>query len=100
MAELEHTLLVGLWVADPEGYRRYRAGMTPILARYGGRFGYDFVIAEVLRSEVDTPINRVFTLKFPDRATAKAFFADPEYLEVRAAHFEPSVTHRTAIAEF
>lgn len=99
-AEGRHTTLVGLEVVDDEGYRRYRAGMTPILERFGGRFGYDFVIAEVLRSEVAEPINRVFTLVFPDREVMAAFFADPDYRRVRAEHFESSVGHVTRIAEF
>lgn len=95
-----YTNLVGLRVADPEGYGRYRAAMTPILERYGGRFGYDFVVSEVLRSEVEAPINRVFTIIFPDRPTCEAFFADPEYRQARQAHFEPAVTHTTIIAEY
>ena len=95
-----HTTLVGLQVTDPEGYRRYREGMIPILTRYGGRFGYDFVVSEVLRSEAEAPINRVFTLVFPDREANSAFFADPAYLEVRATHFEPSVSHTTIIAMY
>ena len=99
-AERRHTIVVGLEVVDDEGYARYRAAMMPILERFGGRFGYDFEIAKVLRSEVDVPINRVFTLVFPDRASKQAFFADAEYLRVRAHHFEPAVGHRTAIAEF
>ncbi len=100
VADSTHTLLVGLVVADPEGYRRYREAMTPILERFGGRFGYDFVVSEVLRSEVDQPINRVFTLVFPNRAASVGFFGDPHYQEVRALHFVPAVRHATIIAEF
>lgn len=95
-----HTLLVGLWVTDPEGYGRYRAAMAPVLARFGGAFGYDFVVSEVLRSEVDVPINRVFTLAFPDRRAREGFFADPEYAQARATFFAPSVAHTTIIAEY
>jgi uncharacterized protein (DUF1330 family) len=94
-----HTMLVGLWVSDPEGYRRYRAAMAPVLARFGGAFGYDFVVSEVLRSEVETPINRVFTLVFPDRRAREGFFADPEYVEARATHFAPSVSHVAILDE-
>ena len=94
------TLLIGLQVSDAAGYRRYREAMTPILGRYGGHFGYDFVIAEVLRSAVEAPINRVFTLVFADEAARQGFFADPAYLAVRAEHFEPSVEHVTKIAEY
>lgn len=94
-----HTLLVGLWVTDQEGYRRYRAAMAPVLERFGGAFGYDFVVSEVLRSEVEGPFNRVFTLVFPDRGAGEGFFADPEYVEIRAAHFVPAVAHVAILDE-
>ena len=90
----------GLQVSDDASYQRYRAGMTPILHRYGGGFGYDFVVARVLASETAQPINRVFTIAYPDRATADRFFADPAYLDVRRAWFEPAVTAITMIASF
>lgn len=66
----------------------------------GGAFGYDFEIARVLASESDWPIDRVFTIAFPDRAAADRFFADPDYLAVRRAWFEPAVAAVTAIASF
>lgn len=95
-----HTMLVGLWVSDQEGYRRYREAMAPVLARFGGAFGHDFVVSEVLRSETPAPINRVFTLAFPDREARERFFADPEYVRARATWFVPSVEHATIIAEY
>jgi len=99
-AELRrHTMLIGLWVSDPEGYRRYRAAMAPVLARFGGSFGYDFMVNEVLRSEVEMPINRVLTLVFPDRSAREGFFADPEYVEARASWFVPSVSHVAILDE-
>lgn len=93
-------MLVGLWVTDHERYRQYRAAMAPLLARFGGAFGYDFVVSEVLKTEVEAPINRVFTMTFPDHRASEAFFADPEYVAVRAALFEPSVGHTTILAEY
>jgi len=93
-----HVLVFGLHVTDDAMYRRYREGMRPILGRFGGAFGYDFVVSQVLASETDRPINRVFTLWFPDRGSAGAFFADPDYLAVRRERFEPSVAAVTAIA--
>ena len=92
--------VLGLHVTDDERYRRYREGMSPILQRYGGGFGYDFVVSHVLASESDSAINRVFTLWFPDRARAGAFFADPGYLVVRRERFEGSVAAVTLIAAF
>jgi uncharacterized protein (DUF1330 family) len=95
-----HTMLVGLWIDDQEGYRRYRAAMAPVLARFGGAFGWDFVVSEVLRAEVQAPVNRVFTLVFPDRGARERFFADPEYAEARARWFAPSVGATTILAEY
>jgi len=42
-------LLVGLNVIVDEAYQLYRDEMTPILLSYGGGFGYDFKISEVLK---------------------------------------------------
>src|SRR5690242_11847179 len=65
-----HVRLFGLDVKDEFGYRRYREGMTPILKSYGGSFGYDFVVSQVLKSETAAPINRVFTVVFSDAGAA------------------------------
>ena len=97
---LRHVLLLGLEVSDEPLYQRYREKMTPILQRYGGSFGYDFVVSRVLKSEAETPMNRVFTIAFPDRKSADRFFEDPEYRSVRATFFEPAVRSLTKIAAF
>lgn len=93
-------MLVALNVVDEEAYRSYRNEMSPILGRYGGGFGYDFQIAEVLKAETDAPINRVFTIYFSDEAARDAFFADDVYLQVRQRHFEHAVTATTIIATY
>lgn len=94
-----YEIIMGLNVTDEEGYRAYRAGMTPILEQMGGAFRYDFTIAETLRNGSNHPINRVFTIAFPDQQTSKAFFADAGYLEVRARHFDPSVNGVTQLGK-
>src|SRR5262245_24879287 len=95
-----HVKVYGLHVKDGDLYQRYRNGMTPLLHRAGGRFGYDFVVSDVLKSESNAPINRVFTMIFPDPGAAAAFFSDPEYLAIRKAFFEPAVGAVTAIAAY
>lgn len=95
-----YEMLVGLEVIDDEIYKSYRAGMRPILELYGGSFGYDFTVSEVLKSETDEKINRVFTIRFPDESVMKKFFSDPEYLAVRSKYFEPSVNSTTIIASY
>lgn len=95
-----HVLIFGLEVKDEPLYRRYRAGMIPILHRYGGAFGHDFVVSEVLKSQTPAPINRVFTMTFPERSVAEGFFADPAYQDVRAQLFVPAVGAVTKIAAY
>lgn len=95
-----HVLIFGLDVKDEAVYRRYREGMTPILLTYGGAFGYDFVVSQVLKSETEAPINRVFTMVFPGKSEAEHFFADPVYRAVRAELFEASVGAVTPIAAY
>jgi uncharacterized protein (DUF1330 family) len=98
--DTRHVLLFGLHVTDDAMYRRYREEMLPILRRYGGTFGYDFVVSHTLASETDLAINRVFTMCFPERRRAVALFADPAYLAVRRAWFEPAVAAVTRISAF
>jgi uncharacterized protein (DUF1330 family) len=95
-----HVIVVGLEVTDDVSYAGYRARMTPLLERMGGRFGYDFVVSRVLKSEGSTGINRVFTMSFPSRTTREAFFADAEYRRARAELFENAVASTTIISEY
>lgn len=95
---MPYTRVMGIHVVDDNEYDKYRAGMTPILKSFGGAFGYDFKIAEVLISQSDGPINRVFTIDFPNKEIMETFFNDPAYLKVKAQHFDASVENRTIIA--
>jgi uncharacterized protein (DUF1330 family) len=90
--------VMGLDVINDEEYQKYREGMEPLLISYGGSFGFDFKIAEVLRSKTGDHINRVFTIEFPSEAVMDDFFSDPVYLEVQNKYFSKSVRSRTAIA--
>ena len=95
-----HETLVGLHVTDDAGYARYRAAMTPILQRFGGWFRYDFEVARVLQPADGPPLNRVFIICFPDAQAKKAFFADPDYRQVRDEHFTASVGTTAILAEY
>lgn len=97
---MAHEMLMALNVTDDEPYQEYRRAMMPILESYGGGFGYDFRVSEVLISATDEPINRVFTIRFPDRETRERFFADEAYLRVRRQYFEASVGATTIIAAY
>ncbi len=92
--------LVGLHVVDEAGYQAYREEMMPILKSYGGKFWYDFKVSEVLESKTKAPINRVFTIAFPNQDSKDSFFSNNEYLKIRQRHFEMSVTDTTIIATY
>ncbi len=92
--------LVGLHVTNDEVYRDYREKMTPILVECGGGFGYDFKVSEVLKSQTDNEINRVFTIYFPDKEAMQQFFSAQSYRAIRAEFFDSSVASTTLIAEY
>ncbi len=89
---------MGIKVIDDEEYQKYREGMTPILHSFGGSFGYDFKIQEVLISRTEEEINRVFTIEFPSKEVMESFFSDAKYLAVQKKHFNNSVSSKTIIA--
>ncbi len=93
-------MLVGLNVVDDEAYQLYRDEMTPILLSYGGGFGNDFKISEVLKSKTEAPINRVFTIYFSNEDSMSSFFSNDAYLKIKRVHFEKSVTHTTIISTY
>ncbi|MBL7004404.1 MAG: DUF1330 domain-containing protein [Gammaproteobacteria bacterium] len=90
--------IMGLEVTNDEDYQQYREGMMPILESFGASFGFDFKIAEVLKSKTNKSINRVFTIDFPSKEVMEAFFADPNYLEVKEKYFNSSVKSVTIIS--
>jgi uncharacterized protein (DUF1330 family) len=90
--------IMGLHVVDDDGYQKYRAGMEPILVSIGGSFGYDFRIAEVLRSKTENTINRVFTIEFPSKQVMDDFFSRPDYLEIQEKYLKNSVKSKTVIS--
>lgn len=74
-------------VHDPEGYARYTARVPGTLAPYGGEFVVRGGQTTVLEGEM--PHGRHVTIRFPDRASAEAWYNSPEYQEIvpiRQAH--------------
>jgi uncharacterized protein (DUF1330 family) len=92
--------LIGLYVTDDKMYTQYREAMFPLLQNYGGGFGYDFKIAQVLKSEAKEPINRVFTIYFKDEQAKNDFFSNEEYLTIKKHYFEKSVSSVIEIAKY
>jgi len=97
---MSYERVMGIHVIDDDEYQKYREGMRPILESFGGYFGFDFKISEVLLSKSDDQINRVFTIEFPSEKIMNKFFNDPEYLKVKKEHFENSVKSTTTIAMY
>ncbi len=97
---MTYEMMVGLSVTDDELYRQYRDAMAPLLARHGGGFRYDFTIATVLRSASEHPINRVFAIYFGSKTAMDHFFADPDYLTIKARFFARSVAGTTIFGAY
>ena len=97
---MAHELVVGLTVTDDAVYARYRAAIAPLLAAPGGGFRYDVRVAEVLRSASTHPINRVFAIYFESKTRKDAFFANADYLAIKARYFERSVAGTTIIGAY
>ncbi|MGJ8647117.1 MAG: DUF1330 domain-containing protein [Marinomonas colpomeniae] len=90
--------IMALEVSNDEEYQKYRESMTPILHSFGGRFGYDFKVSDVLQSKTKEPINRVFTIDFPSKEIMDQFFSNPDYLNVKEEYFNRSVASVTIIS--
>lgn len=90
--------IMGLEVINDEEYQKYRENMIPILHSFGGSFGFDFKVNEVLKSKTDDEINRVFTLDFPSKEIMEEFFTNPAYLAVKEKYFLHSVKSVTTIS--
>ena len=97
---MSYEMLFGAEVTDDAIYTQYRAGSTPILAGYGGGFRHDFRVAEVLRPEADSHLNRIFTIYFTDQSAMEAFFADERYIEVKERYFDASVADIKVLAGY
>jgi uncharacterized protein (DUF1330 family) len=95
-----YEMTFGLFVLDPEKYGQYREEIAPLLKAAGGRFRYDFEVAQTLKNEASHKINRLFVLTFPDRDSKERFFADSRYRDIRARLFEKAVEATTIIAEY
>ena len=91
-------MIVAMNVIDDKMYAQYREAMMPILESYGGGFRHDFVVSEVLKTEVAHPVTRLFTLYFPSEEARAALFADATYQQVKEKYFNDSVDGFTVIA--
>ena len=90
--------IMGLHVIDDQEYQRYRQAMLPILHSYGGAFGYDFRVSEVLLSKTENNINRLFSIEFPSKQVMEEFFSDADYVLVKNRHLRHAIASKTVIS--
>jgi uncharacterized protein (DUF1330 family) len=95
---MSYEMIVGLQVIDDRQYEDYRLAMTPMLSAYGGSFGFDFRVSEVLSAGTSQDINRAFAISFPEEDTMNAFFSGSEYLAVKALYFEGAVSSTSILS--
>jgi len=92
--------VVGLHVINEDLYAKYRENMTPLLESFGGGFHYDFCVSDVLKTQTQNKINRVFTIYFPTKQASEKFFSHEEYLLIKEKYFEKAVESTTIISEY
>ena len=97
---MAHEILIGVNVTDPAVYAQYRAAIVPFLAKYGGEFICDVEVSKVLKAPTPAPINRMFTLRFRDKAAKEAFFGDPGYKSVKEKFFARAVSESSYLAAY
>lgn len=97
---MSYELLVTAEISDAKEYTTYRKKMLPLLNQFGGGFRVDFVVSDVLTESLNQNINRVFVIYFPDKQHSEQFFNHPTYLEIKAMHFDASVTEISIVSAY
>jgi uncharacterized protein (DUF1330 family) len=78
--------IANIEVTDPAAFEEYRQKVSPLIAKFGGR--YLVRGGEVRRLEGDLPIRRLVILEFPTVEAAERFYGSAEYaplLKLRTA---------------
>ncbi|HVL71585.1 MAG TPA: DUF1330 domain-containing protein [Beijerinckiaceae bacterium] len=89
-------LIANVDVHDPAAFARYREAVTPLIAKFGGR--YLVRGGAVENKEGDLGLKRLVVLEFPDMAAARAFYDSPEYAPVLKMR-EEAATSSLALVE-
>ncbi|HXQ45913.1 MAG TPA: DUF1330 domain-containing protein [Caulobacteraceae bacterium] len=85
-------LIAAIDIKDPEGFDDYRRQVSPIIARYGGR--YIVRGGAVTPLEGTAPQRRLVVIEFPSVDAARQFYACEDYapvLKLRLASAETDV---------
>ena len=75
------TYLIGdITVKDPAAYEQYRVGASDLIARHHGEYIVRGGDIEVISG--DWRPKRLIILRFPDKASVRAYLNDPAYHEL------------------
>ena len=75
-------LVAQVRVADPPAYARYRAGVLPVIEKFGGRFIVRGGEVEALEGRHDG--RRLVVIEFPSKERLRAFYESPDYAPLKA----------------
>ena len=89
-------LIADVHITDPATYEEYKRQVSPLIARFGGRYAARAGRHEVL--EGDWEPHRLVVLEFPDMAALKEWYESPEYLSIKAIR-ERAATSRLIAVE-
>lgn len=84
-------------IHDSETYRKYTDRTPPTVKKYGGKFLTRGEPVTTVEGEVYE--NRMVILEFPNKATAEAWMADPEYQEAAKYRHAASTMHHLLLQE-
>jgi uncharacterized protein (DUF1330 family) len=82
-------------VTDWTRYREYTKATPEVIARYGGKFIVRGGEIATLEGEPET--RRLVVIEFPSIEQAKAFYASPEYSQVKALRFGAAIGQFLAV---
>ena len=74
-------LIADIELHDPERYKDYVAHVPALIEKHGGTYRVRGGDTRVL--EGDWSPSRLIVLEFPDRASALAFYDDPDYAQYK-----------------
>lgn len=75
-------LIARISVSDADRWNQYRAAVTPLVERFGGRYVVRGGVAETVEGAPED--RRLVVIAFESMARAKEFWNSPEYAEARA----------------
>ena len=88
-------VIVKVRIRDLAAYDAYKAGVAPVISKYGGEYLPRPGAMEVL--EGDWIPSRVVILKFPNMGAVKAFLDDPEYAPLKSLRYRIADTQMVAV---